>query len=72
MTNSKELFNISVGKKIKERRLELGLTREKLSELTQISDKFIYDIEVGKKGMNAYTLFKIAKALGVTMDWLVN
>ncbi|MCL2773283.1 MAG: helix-turn-helix domain-containing protein [Oscillospiraceae bacterium] len=39
--------------------------------MTDVSDKFIYDIEVGNKGMSAETLFKLAFALGLSIDVLL-
>jgi len=63
-------FYGDIGSRIKEKRLALKLTREKLAHMAKISDKFLYEIELGKKGMSAETLYKIAKALDVTTDWL--
>jgi len=65
-------FNVGVGSRIKEKRLSLHLTRDKLADLAKISDKFLYDIELGRKGMSAVTLHKIAQALGVSADWLLD
>lgn len=65
-------FYIEIGKRIKEKRVNAGLTREKLANLAYISDKFLYDIEVGNKGISAETLHKIAKSLGVSADWLMD
>lgn len=64
-------FYIGVGGRIKKRRLSLRLTRDKLAFMANISDKFLYDIETGKKGMSAETLYKIARALCVSADWLL-
>jgi len=64
-------FNVSVGSRIKEKRLELKWTRDKLAYEAKISDKFLYDLEVGKKGMSAETLHKLSRALGVSADWLL-
>ena len=63
-------FYAEIGKRIKEKRKSAGLSREKLATMSHISDKFLYDIEVGNKGMSAETLYKIAKALEVSADWL--
>ena len=68
----KNNFYVEIGKRIKEERLKAGLTREKLANMSHISDKFLYDIEVGNKGMSAETLHKITKALGVSADRLLN
>jgi len=65
-------FYIDVGSRIKEQRLALKLTREKLAYMASISDKFLYDIESGKKGLSAETLRKIKRALGVSADWLLD
>lgn len=65
-------FYIEIGKRIKEKRISAGLTREKLANMASISDKFLYDIEVANKGMSAQTLHKIAKALEVSTDWLLD
>ena len=64
-------FDVNVGRRVKAKRLELKLTRERLSCKAQISDKFLYEIERGGKGMSAETLYKVAHALGVSADWLL-
>jgi transcriptional regulator with XRE-family HTH domain len=65
-------FYIDVGRRIKERRLALKLTRERLAYMAKISDKFLYEIELGRKGMSAETLYKLATALEVSADWLLD
>ncbi len=64
-------FDAEVGKRVRALREKLGYSREKLSELAEVSTKFIYEIEVGKKGMSAYTLFNLSKSLGVSCDYLL-
>jgi transcriptional regulator with XRE-family HTH domain len=64
-------FNVDVGSRVKEKRLALKLTRDKLAHNASISNKFLYDIELGKKGMSAETLYKLAQALEVSADWLL-
>ena len=68
---NKKSFYVEIGKRIKEKRKHAGLTRERLATMSCISDKFLYDIEVGNKGISAETLHKISKALGVQTDWLM-
>ncbi len=65
-------YNISVGKRITETRKQRGYTREKLSELADVSTQFLADIEKGRKSMTISTLRKIAHALGVTSDYIVD
>lgn len=64
--------NIEVGKRIHDTRKCRGYTREKLSELADVSVQFIADIEKGRKSMTIATLRKIAAALKVTTDYIVN
>ena len=64
-------FNKKLGLKIKKLRERRKLTREKLGEMAEISDRFIYDIETGQKGISAETLYKLSRALNVTSDYLL-
>lgn len=52
-------------------RIDRGYTREQLAELANISDKFLYEIETGKKGFSATTLLNISKALEVSLDYIM-
>ncbi len=61
-------FNKKLGIKIKKLRGRRKLTREKLGEMAEISDRFIYDVETGQKGISAETLYKLSRALNVTSD----
>ena len=65
-------FNVDIGSRIKQKRLEQKLTRDKQADMIGISNKFLYDIELGRKGMSAETLWKVAQALGVSADWLLD
>ncbi|MCL2080646.1 MAG: helix-turn-helix domain-containing protein [Oscillospiraceae bacterium] len=49
----------------------MKLSRHKLAQTVNISDKFLYDIEMGKKGMSARTLLRLAEALNVSAGWLL-
>lgn len=61
-----------VGRRIETTRKQRGYTREKLSELADISVQFLADIERGRKSMTVATLRRIAAALDVTTDFIVN
>ena len=60
--------------KIKNRRKQLGLTYQKLGELSNSSKSYIWEIENGKDECNisAEKLFLIAKALGCQMEYLLS
>lgn len=62
---------IEVGARIKSLRLERKLTREKFAFEANISDKFLYEIESGKKGFSATTLANISEAFNVSMDYIM-
>ncbi len=67
-TISKEVIsmnelNAEVGARITELRKQRGYTREKLSELADVSVQFLADIEKGRKSMTVATLKRIAAAL---------
>ena len=60
-----------VGERIRELREIQCYTREVFAEKVNISAKFLYEVEVGKKGFSAETLSKIAKALSVSCDYIM-
>ena len=64
-------FRCEIGRRIRQIREEQGLTRERLAEKADITIKFMYELETGKKGLSANTLLKIAKALSCSCDYLL-
>ncbi|MDE7321840.1 MAG: helix-turn-helix domain-containing protein [Lachnospiraceae bacterium] len=64
-------FYIRVGRRIQKVRCEKNLTREDVARNTNISVKFLYEIESGTKGFNVNILYKIAKELDVSCDYLL-
>lgn len=64
-------FNKEVGLRIARMRNKIGVSQEVLSGLAGISAKFLHEIECGKKGMSALTLYNIAKALNISTDYLL-
>lgn len=65
-------FSERVGKRILELRLRKGYTREYLAEISDISPKFLYEIEVGKKCCSSYVLYRISRALDVNSDYFIS
>lgn len=61
----------SLGKRIREERLKLNLTQEKLSEQIGISVSYIGQIERGERSPTLQTLVLLANELGVTIDYLL-
>lgn len=60
------------GYRILEMRNMRGYTRETLAELAGISEKFLYEIETGKKGFSAANLYYLSKALEVDVSYILN
>lgn len=60
-----------MGKRVEQARKEKDFTREKLSEMLDITPRFLYDIESGKKGISVGTLMKIARMLDLSIDYLL-
>src|SRR5205807_7871250 len=60
-----------VGERIKTRRLELEWTQDQLAQKAGISKSFLSDLENGKRSVGAENLLDIARALGVSIDFLM-
>ena len=52
-------------------RTDRRYTREQLAYLADISEKFLYEIEMNQKGFSAETLMKLSHALEVSMDYIM-
>lgn len=65
-------FYNKAGARIRELREINRYTREKFSEKAEISPKFLYEIETGQKGFSADTLYRIAKGLSVTCEYILS
>lgn len=62
---------MSLGDRIKERRLELEWTQDVLAEKAGISKGFLSDVENSKRNVSADTLLDLSKVLGLTLDFLM-
>ncbi|MBQ7008393.1 MAG: helix-turn-helix transcriptional regulator [Ruminococcus sp.] len=60
-----------IGKKIKNKRVKLGLTQEKLAEKCDISVSYVAHIERGTKSLSLETAVKISNVLDVSLDYLL-
>lgn len=61
-----------LGNKIREHRLALGLSQEKLGELTGIDRTYISGVERGKRNPAVKNLERLAKALKVRVSDLID
>lgn len=60
-----------LGERIKQERLNKGLTQEVLAEKASISVSFLGQIERGERKLSLETLIKLGEALDVSLDYLV-
>lgn len=62
----------ALGKRIREERLRLNLTQEKLAEDVGVSTAYIGQIERGERSLTLDKLIKVVNRLGVTIDYLLS
>jgi len=62
---------ISIGQRIRGKRLERGLSQAELSELIDRSPTYMSYIENGSKSMSLETFINIVNALSVSSDYLL-
>lgn len=67
----KELSLDQVGRRLRRVRGQMALTREQFAEQVGISPQFLAEIENGKKGMSAETLFKICSRFDLSADYIL-
>jgi len=67
----KELDYKALGQRIRQARLKMDITQEKLGELCALSTAHIGHIERGTRIASLQTMFTIATALEVSMDYLL-
>ena len=65
------MVRADVGIRIKELRESKKFTREELAEKADISSKFLYEVEKGRKGLSADTLLKISRTLSCSCDYIL-
>ncbi len=67
----REIDRREMGRRIKNRRETVKMSREKLAEHLDVSPQFIADIEYGSKGVSIKSLYLLSQALGVTTDYIL-
>lgn len=60
-----------IGKRIRNEREKLDLTREKFAELLDLSPNFVGQIERGEKKMSLETLVNISDCVRVSVDYII-
>ena len=61
----------AMGKRIDDRRKQLHMTQEKLSELANITPQTVSTAELGQKAMRPETIIRVCTALNISTDYLL-
>ena len=60
-----------IGERIKSQRKRLGISRDRLAEMINLTPYFVGEIERGDKAMSLDTFVKISDGLEVSPDYLI-
>jgi len=58
----------TLGERVKERRLALGMTVQELARRAEVSVSYVYAIEAGERGSHIDKILRIAQALEVPLQ----
>ena len=62
---------VEIGQRLRQRRQELGLTRDKMSELADIGSGYYGQLEVGTSQMSVDTLVKLSRSMNLPMEYIL-
>ncbi len=62
---------IETGERLRQRRKELGLSREEIAEKIGRAEKYYADIERGSCGMSLETLIALSDVMGMSIDSII-
>lgn len=62
---------VEIGQRLRQRRQELGLTRERMSELADIGTGYYGQLEVGTSQMSIDTLIKLSQSMHLPMEYIL-
>ena len=63
---------VALGQRLRQERLKLNLTQEKLAEDVDLSTTYIGQVERGERSLTLGRLVTIVNRLGVTVDYLLS
>jgi len=65
-------FYADFGQRVRELRLQQGLTQDALAEMAGISRPYLAQIEAGKRRMALHVAWNVAGSIGISLDALLN
>lgn len=60
-----------IGERVAYLRTQKGYSRDAFARQINVSARFLYDLEAGKKGFSVWVLYNISQALSVSCDYVV-
>ena len=70
-SDSEQATMTKFGERVRKLRGKVGLSQEKLAELTEVHRTYVSGVERGRQNISLLTMKKLALALSVGMDELV-
>ena len=67
----RKLDLMEMGKRIRERRTFIEMSRDKMASQLGVTQQFIADIENGHKGLSIKRLYALCQILGVSADYIL-
>ncbi|MCL1823957.1 MAG: helix-turn-helix domain-containing protein [Oscillospiraceae bacterium] len=74
---NEDLFNIisldyiNIGMRVRKQRELLGMSKDDIACFLDVSAKFVYNIEIGARGMSLNTLAKLSQVLHISTDYIL-
>ena len=65
-------YQVALGEAVKARRQELGLTQEQLANDTELHQRWISNVETGKRNPSYASLRRLAAGLGLSVSQLTD
>jgi transcriptional regulator with XRE-family HTH domain len=62
---------VEIGARLRQKRTELGLTRERFAELADIGAGYYGQLEVGTSQFSVDTLIKLSQAMKLPMEYII-
>ena len=64
-------LRLAVARRLRFRRIWMNFSQQELADKALVARNFVSAIERGVQGLDAWRLWAVADALGVTLDWLL-
>lgn len=71
MGTEKSKLALEIGRRIAQRRTQLGLTQAQAAEKAGLTQQFFASVETGAKNIRAESIIKVSQALNISADFLL-